>query len=106
MFRVIKGELEIGARWRLRMASLENQNNAIFPFPRYYRTGVYHNNLPYLILSHAKMPHQILPYADLIIYPRKRKEFERNGRCSHIMKFKDMNAYKNSDLIKLYKSIC
>ena len=25
MFRVIKGELEIGARWRLRMTSLENQ---------------------------------------------------------------------------------
>ena len=38
MFRVIKSELEIGARWRLRMTSLENQNNAIFPFPRYYRT--------------------------------------------------------------------
>ena len=41
MFRVIKGELEIGARWRLRMTSLEDQNNAIFPFLRYYRTGVY-----------------------------------------------------------------
>ena len=41
MFWVIKGELEIGARWRLRMTSLENQNNAIFPFPRYYRIGVY-----------------------------------------------------------------
>ena len=50
MFRVIKGELEIGARWRLRMTSLENQNNAIFPFPRYYRTGVFINHTSGLVL--------------------------------------------------------
>ena len=31
------------------------------------------------------MPHQILPYADLIISPEKRKVFEGNGKCSQNM---------------------
>ena len=44
-------------------ANLQQSNN-----PRLISVVDDHNALPFLILSYAKVPHQILPYADLIIY--------------------------------------